>query len=149
MLSKFVFFTLVVVLFSSLYIVFNPSYQKSIQAKYYFEVGEYKEALTLANEAFSLDLYNRMASTIKAQSIIALKYKAYNNDAKKYMATINEMAKEDVISDADRAKIRLICQVMISSYKKLAPSIITDDSLVNESAKYYNNFEKLLDKVNR
>jgi len=149
MLSKFVFFTLVVVLFSSLYIVFNPSYQKSIQAKYYFEVGEYKEALTLANEAFSLDLYNRMASTIKAQSIIALKYKAYNNDAKKYMATINEMAKEDVISDADRAKIRLICQVMISSYKKLAPSIITDESLVNESAKYYNNFEKLLDKVNR
>ena len=147
--NKFALFIITVVLFSSVYIVFNPSYQKSIQAKYYFEIGEYKEALALANEAFSLDVYNRMSSTIKAQSITALKYKSYNDDAKKYMKTINEMAKEDLISDANRAKIKLICEIMISSYIKLAPSVITDKNLVDESAKYYKNFEKLLDKVDR
>jgi len=143
------FLALLILFIMGLYFLINPSYEKSLKAKYYYEIGEYEEAYTLANEAFSLDLYNRMASTIMAQSKTSLKYAHYIDDAKKYMQEIDEIAKHEYITDSDRAKIKMICKIMLSGYKKLAPSVITDDELVKEAAKYYNIFEKLLEKVNR
>jgi hypothetical protein len=131
------------------YFLVNPSYQKSIQAKYYFEMGEYNEAYTLANEAFSLDVYNRMASTVMAQSKTSLKYVKYIDMAKGYMVKINEIAKHDSITGADKAKMRLMCRIVIDSYVKLAPSVITDTELVKEAALHHKNFEQLLEKVNR
>jgi len=90
-----------------------------------------------------------MASTIMAQSKTSMKYKKYIKQAKKYMAEINKIAAKDTIGDADRAKIKLMSEIVVDSYKKLAPSVITDKKLVQEAAKYYNDFEKLLAKVNR
>lgn len=132
-----------------LYFLLNPSYEKSLKAKYYFEIGEYSESLELSREAFSMDVYNRMASTIMAQSITSLKYVSYINDGKKYMSEINEIATHEDILDADKAKIRLICNIMVDSYIKLAPSVITDKDLVDNAANYYHGFEKLLEKVNK
>ena len=131
------------------YFLINPSYDKSIRAKYYYEIGDYKEALSLAKEAFSIDIYNRMAATIMAQSITSMKYVDYINDAKKYMKIINEIATHDVVLDADKARMRLMCNVMISSYIKLAPSVITNQELIIEAAKYNDEFEKLLEKISR
>jgi len=131
----------------AVYFVANPSYRKSIEAKYYFEMGEYKEAYALANEAFSEDLYNRMASTIMAQSKISLKYVSYIDEGKKYMAEINTIAEGETISDASKAKIKMMATIMVDSYPKLAPSIITDKELVAEAAHYFTNFEQLLEKV--
>ncbi|PHQ64703.1 MAG: hypothetical protein COB99_08185 [Sulfurimonas sp.] len=138
-----------ILVFMGGYFLVNPSYEKSLKAKYYYETGDYKEALTLAKEAFSIDVYNRMASTIMAQSITSLKYVSYINDAKKYMYDINKIATHDVISDADKAKIRTICNIMMSSYIKLAPSVVTDTDLVEDAARYHDSFEKLLEKVNK
>ena len=132
-----------------IYFLINPSYEKSIEAKYYYEIGDYEQAYKLANEAFSLDVYNRMASTVMAQSKTSIKYKKYIEQAKQYMAEINLIAAKETISDADRAKIKLMSEIMVDSYKKLAPSVITDTKLVREAAKYYKDFEKLLEKVNR
>ncbi|QOP42962.1 hypothetical protein FJR45_02940 [Sulfurimonas sediminis] len=132
-----------------IYFLLNPSYEKSIEAKYYYEIGDYEEAYKRANEAFSLDIYNRMAATIMAQSKTSIKYKKYIDQAKEYMTEINLIAAKETISDADRAKIKLMSEIMVDSYKKLAPSVITDKKLVREAAKYYKDFEKLLEKVNR
>ncbi len=132
-----------------IYFLTHPSYQKSVQAKYYYETGDYEEAYRLANEAFSMDIYNRMAATIMAQSKTSMKYKKYIDQAKEYMSKINEIASQDTVSDADRVRIKMMSQIMVDSYKKLAPSVITDKKLVNEAAKYYNDFEKLLEKVTR
>ena len=137
------------ILLMGLYFLVNPSYEKSMRAKYYFETGDYKQALVLSKEAFSLDSYNRMASTITAQSITSLKYVKYIDAAKGYMKDIDEIATHEYISDGDKAKIRMICEIMIGQYKKLAPSVITDKELVSQSAIYYEKFEKLLEKVNR
>lgn len=131
------------------YFLINPSYEKSLRAKYYYEIGEYQEAYSLAKEAFGLDLYNRMAATIMTQSQTSLKYVSYIEDAKKYMKVIDEIALHESISDADKAKIKMICEIMLSAYIKLAPSVITDDELVKLSAEYHSKFEKLLEKVNR
>ena len=140
-------FTLVAIM--GIYFLVNPSYQKSIEAKYHYEIGDYKEAYSLANEAFSMDVYNRMASTIMAQSKTSLKYVAYIKEAKIYLAQIKDLATHDVLSDADRARIKLMSEIVVGSYTKLAPSIITDESLVLEAAKYHDDFEKLLEKVTR
>jgi len=145
-ISLFAVFT---VLLMAMYFIVNPSYERSIKAKYYFEIGDYTEAYSLAQEAFSMDIYNRMAATIMAQSKTSIRYVDYNNEAKKYMLQIDEIALHKDISEADKAKIRLICEIMIGTYTKLAPSIITDKTLVKKSANYYHKFEKLLEKVNR
>ena len=138
-----------IMLIMGVFFIVNPSYEKSIKAKYYYEMGNYQEALVLSKESFSLDVYNRMAATIMAQSITSLKYVKYIELGKRYMKDINEIATHEFISDADRSKIRLICEIMIGSYIKLAPSVITDDKLIEDSAIYYKKFEKLLEKVNR
>jgi len=130
------------------YFLINPSYEKSLRAKYYYEVGEYKEAYSLAKEAFSLDIYNRMAATIMTQSQTSLKYVSYIEDAQKYMQIIDEIALQEKISDGDRAKISMMCNIMLSAYIKLAPSVVTDKDLVKHAAEYHGKFEKLLEKVN-
>ncbi len=149
MKSKYLFpsIALGLVLFMAVYFLLNPSYEKSIEAKYYYEIGEYKEAYSLANEAFSMDVYNRMASTVMAQSKTSLKYVAYIKEAKEYLSQINEIAKHDSISNAERAKMKLMSEIMLGSYVKLAPSIITDSELVKEAKKYHDDFEILLEKV--
>ena len=132
-----------------IYFVVNPSYEKSIKAKYYFETGEYNEALVLSREAFALDHYNRMAATIMAQSITSMKYVKYINMGKNYILEIDKIAEHEYISDADKAKIRVICEIMIGSYIKLAPSVVTSEKLVQDAAYYYQKFEKLLEKVTK
>ena len=42
-----------------------------------------------------------------------------------------------------------MCEIITKSYVKLAPSVITNDDLTKQSAKYNTMFEKLLEKVNR
>lgn len=149
--SKIIMFiiALSMIVVMAIYFLVNPSYEKSIMAKYYYETGDYKEAYSLSKEAFGMDAYNRMASTIMAQSQTSLKYVAYIDDAKNYMKDINVIAVQEVISDADKAKMRLICEIMLSAYIKLAPSVVTDKELVKEAAEYHRGFEKLLEKVSR
>lgn len=140
---------LFILIIMGIYFLINPSYEKSIRAKYYYEIGDYNEAYILAKEAFSMDVYNRMASTVMAQSKTSLKFVEYIKLSKKYMNEIQKIAKHEVISDADRARMRTMCEIMVGSYKKLAPSVITDEALVQESTRYYKEFEQLLEKVNR
>ncbi|MDF1876764.1 hypothetical protein JHD47_02920 [Sulfurimonas sp. SAG-AH-194-L11] len=132
-----------------LYFLLNPSYEKSIEAKYYYEIGEYEDAYALASEAFSMDVYNRMASTVMAQSKTSLKYVEYINQAKLYLAQINEIAAHETISGADRVRIKMMSEIMVDSFVKLAPSIITDNELVKEAKKYHDDFEILLEKVTK
>ena len=140
---------LFLLLFMGIYFLVNPSYAKSIKAKYYFETGEYQQAYVLSKESFAEDQYNRMAATVMAQSLTSLKYVKYIDMAKSYMLEIDKIAQHEYISDADKAKIRVICDIMIQSYIKLAPSVITDKKLVQDSAYYYQKFEKLLEKVTK
>ncbi len=135
--------------FMAVYFIVNPSYQKSIQAKYYYETAEYKEAYSLASEAFSMDVYNRMASTIMAQSKTSILYVDYINQAKEYMLEINKIAMKDEISTADRARMKIMSEIVVQSYVKLAPSVLTNKMLVKNAAKHHDEFEKLLEKVTR
>ena len=135
MKAKFtlLFFPFGLLLIMGLYFLVHPSYEKSIEAKYYYEMGEYEEAYSLAQDAFSQDIYNRMASTIMAQSKTALRYVKYINQAKEYFKEINLIAQNETISDANRVKIKMMSEIVVGSYEKLAPSVITDRALVQQA----------------
>ena len=149
-MNKNILFLAIFFLFAmAVYFITNPSYEKSLEAKYYFEIGDYEESYTLAKEAFSYDVYNKMASTIMTQSQLALKYVKYINDSKKYINDIEKIVSKDEITQADKAKIKIICEIMVDRYKKLVPSVITDEELIKTALKYHDKFRKLLEKVDK
>ena len=130
-----------------LYFVTHPSYEKSLEAKFYFETGNYELSYNLAQEAFELDKYNKMATTIMTQSQYALRYVHYIEDAKKYIKEIKYFVSTGEIDASKRAKVRMISKIMVESYKKLAPSVVVDQALIEEAKEYYEKFEKLLEKA--
>ena len=142
-----------IVLLMLLYFAFNPSYERSLQAKFYYTLGDYKTAHRLAAEAFDLDKYNRMAATIMTQSQAAVKFIEYIDQAKSYMKQISAMAEADAISDADKAKIKIMCEIMIDSFVKISPIFrdgraeVLDAGLIEEAKHYHQQFVDLYEKI--
>lgn len=147
MFSKWLIGLFMVLGLGGVWIVFNPSYQKSFEAKVWYAMGKYEEAYSYSKEAFEMDGYNRMASTIMAQSQTALKFVRYNKDADTYKRAIHTIADQPNISGSDRAKIRMMTSIMVDSYKKIAPTVVTDAALVEEAQNNYKQFKKLHDEL--
>ncbi len=144
---KYVIITIVTFLSLGAYFLLNPSYEKSLESKYYYMVGEYDTAETLAKEAFSLNPYNRMAATVMTQSQTALIFVRYIDQSKKYIHEISKMAESKSIDDAEKAKIKLMSEIMIDSYKKVISTVFIDKKLVEEAAHYHKEFVELNEKV--
>jgi tetratricopeptide (TPR) repeat protein len=144
---------LLLVTASLFYFAFNPSYERSFQAKFYYALGDYPTAHTMAKEAFELDPYNRMAATVMTQSQTALKFVDYIDQAKKYSEEIALIAASESISAADRAKMKLMCEVMMESFVKISPiardgrKIVLDKALLDEARHYYEQFVALHEKI--
>lgn len=147
MLSKWLIGLIGIVIGLGVWIVINPSYQKSIEAKVQYGLGNYEEAFIYAKESFALDPYNRMASTVMTQSQTALKFVRYNEDAERYKAEIRRIADQKSVSPAERAKIRLITSIMIDSYRTIAPTVVTDDDLIKQARSNYEQFKMLHDEL--
>lgn len=146
---KILFITAISILLGmGIYFLTNPSYEKSLEAKYYYEIADFEEAYKLSKEAFTINPYNKMAATIMVQSQYSLKYVHYINDAKDYIHQIENIV-QDGISIQDRAKIRIISEIMIDRYKKLAPSVVIDQDLIKQTKEYYEKFQNLFKKAHR
>ncbi len=133
----------------ALFFLLNPSYERSLEAKYYYSIGEYKKAYRLAKEALELDGYNKMATTIAAQSSRSLVYVDFIDEARGYMQEIEKMASGDGISESDRAKMVMMSHIVMDRYKKLAPSALTDEALIKEAAYYNEKFASIYEKVSQ
>jgi hypothetical protein len=140
-------FTLSLLLIMGAYFLFNPSYQKSLQAKYYYSTGDYHKAYVLSSEAFSLDSYNRMANTVMVQSKYALRYVDYNKEAQEYLGVISSYAKQETITLAEQMRIKMMCDIMIDKHQKMQPTILIDKALVKQSLIYYEQFVDLNEKL--
>jgi len=88
-----------------------------------------------------------MASMVMTQSQTAMKFVNYIDEAKKYMSEIAKIASGDGVSDADRAKVKMMCEIMIESYVKIAPTVLTDKELIQEASDYNQKFKKLYDEI--
>lgn len=130
-----------------LYLYFNPSYEKAAQARWHYFLGHYEKAEDLAREAYALDRYNRMAFTVLTQSKVAMKYVQYIEQAKHYMQRIDAIAEKRSVSAADKARIKMMCKVVIGGYRKLAATRLTDDALIREAKRQHERFTQLYDEL--
>jgi len=129
------------------YFVFNPSYQKSFEAKFYYTMEDYDKAYTLSKEAFELEPYNRMANSVMVQSQYALRYVNYNKEAEKYLAVIRGYAGQKKVSLAEQMRMKMMCDIMIEKHNKMQPTILIDEALVEKSKQYYEQFVKLHEQI--
>ncbi|MBE2983997.1 hypothetical protein CCAL9344_07795 [Campylobacter sp. RM9344] len=133
---------ILIIFFAWLFFETNTSYQLSFKAKFYYEIGNFQKSLELSEEAVKLDIYNKMANTLLNQSKISLEFTNYINDGKKYIKMIENISQGEV-SNSDKERIKLICDIMIDQYTFLKNSILIDDALKDEAKKTKENFEKL------
>ncbi|WP_456450146.1 hypothetical protein [Hydrogenimonas sp.] len=125
----------------------NPSYQKAFEAKWHYFMGEYDEAYRLAKEAYELDRYNRMALTVMTQTEVAEKYLDYIREGAKYLHLIESIAEKEPIDEADKVRIKMMCEVMMDRYEKLTATRLTDDELVARARQIYEKFRVLYDSL--
>ncbi|NPA30296.1 MAG: hypothetical protein GXO33_08945 [Epsilonproteobacteria bacterium] len=121
----------------------NPSYQKAFEAKWYYVTGDYENAYRLASEAYAMDRYNRMALTIVQQTRVARKYLAYIREGEDFLRRIEKMVDGGALGRADRARIAMMCEVMLDRYKTLSATPLTDEALVRRAAKVRDEFATL------
>ncbi len=140
-------FTLILLLLMGAYFSFNPSYEKSIEAKLYYSLGNYEKAYLLSSEAFELEPYNRMANSVMVHSKYALRYVHYNQEAEQYLNIIRGYADQDKISLPEQMRIKMMCDIMIDKHNKMQPTILIDEELVKQSKKHYEQFVKLHERI--
>ena len=121
----------------------NPSYQKALEAKWFYFMGDYDRAYELAKEAYDLDRYNRMALTVMTQTEVAEQYLNYVREGTKFLRQIEAIADGPPISEADKIRVKMMCEIMIDRYEKLVATRLTDEELVEQARNIYEKFEIL------
>lgn len=129
------------------YFSFNQSYQKSLQARVYYFLGDYKDAYSLSQEAYALDPYNRMAFTVLTQSKISFKYEKYIEDGKEYLKKIEEISSKKEPVQSDMVRVKMMCEIMMERYRYLSPTVLTDKDLAKDALRTYEKFEKIHEEL--
>lgn len=135
--------------FMVIYFILSSSYQDALTAKFYYFMGDFKEASNFAEKALEQDRYNKLASTILSQSKTSLKFLEYSNEANKYLIEIGVIARGDEITKADRIRVKMICEIMIERYKKLSSNVFTDKELAANTKESYEKFLELYEEVGK
>lgn len=125
----------------------SHSYQRSLEAKVHYYLGNYEKAKMIAKEAHKEDSYNRMAATVMTQSELALEYVRYNKQAQEYLDQIHELSKQKYIEKADKIRIKFMADIMIESFPKLTPTVLIDPDLKAQSKAFVLEFKKIREKV--
>ncbi len=145
MLSKVVLIisATVFLLLGVFYFTTDKSYQDSFEARFYYFVGNYKKAYEFADKSYSLNPYNKMAFTVLVQSKIALDYANYIQMGNRYFKKIDEISSKKEYKDADKIRVKLMCEIMLGEYKKLSPTKLTNIDLIENAKKMNEKFERL------
>jgi len=125
----------------------NDSYRLSLEARYYFENGQYRIAYEKAKEAYILDPYNRMAFTVYTQSQIAKEWDNFLDDAHKYFQEIQTLANKENLTDKERQKVKIMLEILLDEYKNLKPSILISKNLKQKAKIEYEKAKGIYEKV--
>jgi len=139
------FFILIFGIF--LYYFSNESYRLSFEAKAYYEFGEYNKAKELAKQAYNRNRYNTMAFTVLTQSKIAEIWQNYIKESNQYLFEINSISNKDIITKADKNKIKIILEVMIGEFNNLPKSKLLNQELKIKAKKNYKKAVKLYNGI--
>lgn len=144
---KLILFAILLLAGSFLYFNSNSSYQESFEARIYYFLGNYQAAYDLAKKAYDKDKYNKMANTVLTQSKIALGYEKYIKTGNEYLEKINQISTKQELTQADKTRIKMICEVMIDDYNNLKSSVLTDKILVKNAKKMQEKFQQLYNEL--
>jgi len=125
----------------------NDSYRLSLEARYYFEKGDYVTAYDKAKKAYILDPYNRMAFTVYTQSQIAKQWVGFLTDADKYFKKIKEIANKPNLTDKERQRVKIMLEILLNEYKNLKPSLLINDELKQKAKIQYEKAKEIYEKV--
>jgi len=128
-----------------LYYFFNPSYRLSLEAKTYYEFKQYSKAEKLAKEAYKINKYNTMAFTVLTQSKIAKIWQNYIKESNQYLFDIDSISNKDIITKADKIKIKMMLQIIIGDFQNLPKSKLLDKELKQKAKQ---NYEKAVELYN-
>jgi tetratricopeptide (TPR) repeat protein len=130
-----------------LYFTLNRSYRLSLEARYYYDQGEFAKAYKKAKEAYLLDPYNRMAFTIYTQSEIAKEWEEFLNDSKEYFKKIQNIANSQNITEKERQKVKIMLEILMDEYKNLKPSLLISDEIKKKAKEEYEKAKGIYEKV--
>ena len=122
------------------FITLSPSYKNALQAKFYYETGDYQTAYKLSKSAYHKDIYNKLAHTVMVQSEISQKYALYIARSNGYLKNIQKISKSGKVSKVNLDKIRMMCDIAVSDYAELKPSNLTDSDLQEEAKRIKDKF---------
>ncbi len=129
------------------YFYFNPSYRLGLEAKYYYETGDYIKAYKLAHEAYMLNPYNKMAFSIETQSKIAAQWQQFIEDFDNYFSEIEKIANKPYISEKDKLRIKVMLEILLDEYKTLKPSLLLPKELKKAAKIRYEKARELYEKL--
>lgn len=146
MLIPRIFFLLLAILIlgtGGLYFASSDSYQNSFKARYYYFLNDYEKANEYSQQAYKQDKYNKMAFSVLTQSKNALSYQHYITRGEKYMEKINQISSHSKITKADRAKIKMMSEIMLGEYKNLVSTKLTDKKLLENAKNTYKKYKQI------
>lgn len=149
MLSRIYLLIFIVAIFGASFLYFssNSSYKNSLQARVYYFLGNYEKALLYATEAYEMDKYNKMAFTVLTQSKIAKNYENYIKQGNEYLIKIDKISAKSQFLPEDRIRVKIMCEVMMETYKDLVPTALTDKKLRKNSEVVYLKFKQLFEEL--
>ncbi|NIA11774.1 MAG: hypothetical protein GWP10_19135 [Nitrospiraceae bacterium] len=101
----------------------------------------------MAEKAYILDPYNKMAFSIKVQSKIANEWEHFINDSNNYFNTIKNIANKKNITQKDRLRIKTMLEILLDEYKTLTPSLLTPKRVRTTAKQQYIKAKKLYEKI--
>jgi len=140
-----IFFIVVLGIF--LYYFLNDSYRYSLEAKAYYEMGEYEKAYELADKAYKLDRYNRMAFTIVTQSKISKNWQKFIKESNEYFIQIESISNKETITLADKTRIKMMLEIIMGEYKNLPHSKLLSKDLEEKAKQNYKKAKELYDGI--
>jgi len=128
---------------TSLYFYLNPSYRLSMEAKFYYSMGDYEIALQLSEEALKLREYNTMAFHIKTRSELTLQMVDFIKEADEFKKEIIKIFTQGKPSRKNKLRIKMMSDIVVDKYKNLSLKFIEDEELKKEALLRYQQFKKL------
>ncbi|NPA54931.1 MAG: hypothetical protein GXO40_01035 [Epsilonproteobacteria bacterium] len=144
---KKIIFILIAVLSVFLYYFLNDSYRYSLMARAYYEFGNFDKAYEFAKEAYDMNKYNRMAFTILTQSKIAKEWQNFIDQSNKYFKQIDEISNKEMITKADKVRIKMMLEIILGEYKHLTHSMLISQSLKQQAHKNYIKAKELYNGI--
>ncbi len=133
----------IIIFIASFAVFLSSSYSISLQAKIYYWMRDYKKANDYAQKAYKKDKYNNQALFVLNQSKTALSYEEYISRGERYIKEILRINSQKPISKNQKAKIKLMCEIMLEEFEELKKSSFVDKKLKNRSKNTYKSFKEI------